>query len=75
MQRAMVGVELQTEVSAASPAIVRCMLEQGFIVDFYPLTSTIRLLPPSVVSTREINAFISALEQALAGVGPMAACT
>ncbi|MCP4660796.1 MAG: aspartate aminotransferase family protein [bacterium] len=62
---AMLGVELVEEQAARGPAMVERLLEAGFIVDYQPHNATFRFFPPYVVSTSEIDAFLSAFEQVL----------
>jgi len=61
----MLGIELQPEWSGCGTAITHRLLEAGFILDYYPSLSTLRLFPPFIITNREIDAFLQALRQVL----------
>jgi len=65
----MLGVELEPERAAEGTRVVRRLLDMGFIVDYRPQIATFRLFPPYVISTREIDRFLTAFERAIDGGG------
>lgn len=62
---AMLGVELRPPWSSRGAEVARTMLESGFILDYHAASSTFRLLPPFVITTAEIDRFLSAFGRAL----------
>ncbi len=61
----MVGIELEQSRAAEGTAAFRRLLEAGFITDYQPQMATFRLFPPYVISTQEIDRFLSAFDEAL----------
>jgi len=63
----MLGIELEQERAVEGEAAFRRLLDAGFIVDYQPHAATFRLFPPYVISTQEIDRFLTAFEHALSG--------
>jgi 2,2-dialkylglycine decarboxylase (pyruvate) len=61
----MVGIELQPEVAPQGPAIVKRMLEKGFLISFQPAYRSFRLFPPFVLTESEMDSFLVNFEDAL----------
>lgn len=61
----MLGVELEQERASEGTAVCQRLLDAGFIVNYQPQTATLRLFPPYVISTPEIDRFLKAFNRAL----------
>ena len=57
---AMVGVELAQDRAERGPALSRSLFEAGFIQDFHVPTATLRMFPPFVTATDDLDAFADA---------------
>ena len=59
------GIQLTEDVSTAA---TDALLQRGFIVNA-PRPSTIRVAPPLIVSTEQLDSFVSALDEVLTEIG------
>lgn len=64
----LVGIELLREQADHGTEVARQLLESGFIVNYQPHNAAFRLFPPYIISTREIDSFLQAFDQALSAV-------
>jgi 4-aminobutyrate aminotransferase-like enzyme len=61
----MIGIELDGGYSGSGLGVHRRLLNAGFITDYQPATGTLRLFPPYVISTRELDQFVACLRDCL----------
>lgn len=62
----MLGVELERARADVGTRLARELLAAGFIVNYQPQNATFRLFPPYVITSEELEAFLSALDGLLA---------
>jgi 4-aminobutyrate aminotransferase-like enzyme len=65
---AMVGAELAPQYADRGPELSRALLDAGFIQDFHVPTSTLRLFPPFVTETDDLDAFTGAFGRSAAAL-------
>ena len=61
----LLGVALLREHAEAGQRIARSLLEAGIIVNYQPHNAAFRLFPPYVITTAEVDEFLSAFDAAL----------
>lgn len=64
----MVGIELERDWACQGAEIARRLLEAGFIVNYQPHNAAFRLFPPYVITTQQLDAFVSNLSAILSSI-------
>ena len=64
----MVGVELEATEAAHGTNLAAKLFGAGFIVNYQPQNAAFRLFPPYVITHEEIDAFLAAFNDVMAGM-------
>ncbi len=64
----LVGVEFAAQWAERGSDVVSRLFERGFLVNYQPHTAALRLFPPYVIDSAEIESFVAALRSVLLDV-------